>query len=89
VNDRPVGIGRNTGRGFDTATLDLRLSRGFRTGGRSRAEVIIEAFNVLNRSNFLIPNNIIGTGPAPAAGFGTPTAAADPRQVQLGVRWTF
>ena len=89
VNDRPVGTGRNTGRGFDTATLDLRLSRGFRTGGRARAEVIIDAFNVLNRSNFLIPNNIIGTGPVPAPGFGTPTAAADPRQVQLGLRWTF
>jgi hypothetical protein len=84
-----TGAGASCSWGFDTATLDLRLSRGFRTGGRSRAEVIIDAFNVLNRSNFLIPNNIIGTGPAPPAGFGTPTAAADPRQLQLGLRWTF
>src|ERR1051325_1947530 len=29
-NDRPVGVGRNTGRGFDFASLDLRLSRTFR-----------------------------------------------------------
>ena len=28
-NDRPVGVGRNTGRGFDFASLDLRLSRRF------------------------------------------------------------
>ena len=26
-NDRPAGLGRNTGRGFDYASLDLRLSR--------------------------------------------------------------
>ena len=29
-NDRPVGVGRNTGRGFDFASLDLRVSRRFR-----------------------------------------------------------
>ena len=29
-NDRPLGVGRNTGRGFDFASLDLRVSRKFR-----------------------------------------------------------
>ena len=29
-NDRPLGVGRNTGRGFDFASLDLRVSRRFR-----------------------------------------------------------
>src|SRR4029450_6520921 len=29
-NDRPVGVARNTGRGFDFASLDLRLSRRFK-----------------------------------------------------------
>ena len=30
VNDRPVGVGRNTGEVFDFAALDLRLSRRIR-----------------------------------------------------------
>jgi hypothetical protein len=88
VNDRPAGVGRNTGRGFATATVDLRLSRTFRLG-RTRAEVLGEAFNLLNRTNLQLPNTVWGTGTTPLATFGTATAAGDPRQVQLGVRVTF
>lgn len=89
VNDRTEGIGRNTGRGFDSSTLDLRVSRVFAAGGRRRVEAMLEVFNALNRTNFLIPNNIVGTGTTPLATFGQPTAAGDPRQLQLGIRWTF
>jgi hypothetical protein len=89
VNDRPAGVGRNTGEGFDSATFDLRVARTFRVGGAHRVDVMVDAFNLLNRSNFLIPNNIIGTGATPPATFGRPTAAADPRQIQVGVRWAF
>jgi hypothetical protein len=32
-NDRPIGVGRNTGRGFDFSSLDLRLSKKFGFGG--------------------------------------------------------
>jgi hypothetical protein len=38
ANDRPFGVGRNTGRGFDFASLDLRLSRKFRLTERVRIE---------------------------------------------------
>jgi hypothetical protein len=69
--------------------LDLRVSRSIAVGGASRVEVMLEAFNVLNRANFLIPNNTFGSGAVPPPSFGRPTAAADPRQVQLGVRWSF
>jgi hypothetical protein len=89
VNDRPEGVGRNTGRGFDAATLDLRVSRTFHLGGSHRLTLIADAFNVLNRSNFLIPNNIFGPGSVPRPNFGRPTAASDPRQFQLGARWDF
>jgi hypothetical protein len=89
VNDRPVGVGRNTGRGFDFASLDLRLSRSFRFRDHSALEVIAEGFNVLNRSNLQIPNNVFGTGVAPRPTFGLPTAAADARQIQLGLRLSF
>ena len=89
ANDRPVGVGRNTGEGFDAATLDLRVSRAFTIREPHRLEVIVDAFNVLNRSNFLIPNNAFGTGSVPPPAFGQPTAASDPRQFQIGIRWSF
>ena len=89
ANDRPFGVGRNTGRGFDFASLDLRLSRRFRLSERVRVEALAEGFNVFNRANLQLPNNIFGTGLAPRAGFRQPTAAADPRQLQFGLRLDF
>jgi outer membrane receptor protein involved in Fe transport len=83
-NDRPIGVGRNTGRGFDYRTLDLRLSRTFPLTSRVSIETLVDAFNVLNRANYQVPNNII-TSPT----FGQPTAVNDPRQLQLGVRLLF
>ena len=89
VNDRPAGVSRNTGKGFSSATLDLRLSRRLRAGGRVVVEAVADAFNARNRANLEIPNNIIGTGVTPLPTFGQATAAGDPRQFQLGIRVTF
>ena len=89
VNDRPAGVGRNTGRGFDSASLDLRLSRRWRTGERAGFEIIAEGFNVLNRANLQLPNNIFGTGATPLRSFGLPTAADNSRQLQFGLRLDF
>jgi hypothetical protein len=89
TNDRPLGVGRNTGRGFDFASLDLRLSRKFRLTEHLGLEAIAEGFNVLNRANLQIPNNTFGQGSAPVASFGRPNAAADARQFQLGLRFSF
>jgi hypothetical protein len=88
-NDRPPGVGRNAGRGFDFASLDLRVGRRFALGSRLALEAMVEAFNVLNRPNHQAPNNTFGPGSLPRPGFGRPTAAADPRQVQLGLRVEF
>lgn len=88
-NDRPAGVGRNTGRGFDFASLDLRLSRRFRFTERLGLEVLAEGFNVLNRSNLAIPNNTFGTGTTPLSSFGQATAAFDPRQFQFGLRLSY
>jgi Carboxypeptidase regulatory-like domain len=89
VNDRPPAVGRNTGVGFDSATFDVRISRAFPFAGSQRVEVIVDAFNLFNRSNFLIPNNNFGSGTVPPPSFGRPTAASDARQFQLGIRWSF
>jgi hypothetical protein len=88
-NDRPLGVGRNTGRGFDFASLDLRLSRRFKLTERVDLQLLAEGFNVLNRPNFGIPNNTFGSGSTPLPTFGQPTAAFDPRQFQFGMRVTF
>ena len=88
-NDRPIGVGRNTGRGFDYASLDLRLSRRFKITERVDFQLLAEAFNVLNRPNFGVPNNTFGPGVAPLPRFGQPTQAFDPRQFQFGMRVSF
>jgi carboxypeptidase family protein len=89
TNDRPVGIGRNTGEGFDFASFDLRLSRRIRLSEHAGLEVIAEVFNIFNRANFQLPNGTFGTGATPSPRFGEPTAAADPRQIQFGLRLSF
>jgi hypothetical protein len=88
-NDRPVGVGRNTGRGFDFASLDLRVSRRFHLTERVNLQLLAEGFNVLNRANLGVPNNTFGSGVNPLAAFGQPTAAFDPRQFQFGMKVSF
>lgn len=89
ANDRPVGVGRNTGTGFNYASLDLRLSRRVRFTEQTGIEAIIEGFNVLNRANLQLPNNVFGTGATPLASFRRPNAADNPRQLQFGLRLSF
>ena len=90
MNDRPFGLGRNTARGFDYASLDVRLSRSFALHERVRMQFLAEVFNTLNRSNKAAPNNVIGSGVgAPLASFGRETGAFDPRQLQIGLRVSF
>ena len=89
TNDRPLGVGRNTGKGFDFVSFDLRVTRRIKFTERYGLDVIAEAFNLFNRANFQLPNATIGTGATPNATFGLPTAAADPRQIQFGLRLSF
>jgi hypothetical protein len=84
LNDRPLGVGRNTGPGFDFMSLDLRLSRRIHLGERWAMDLIAESFNTLNRSNWALPNATI-TSPS----FGRATAANDPRQLQGAIRISF
>jgi hypothetical protein len=88
-NDRPVGVGRNTGRGFNFASLDLRLSKRFRLTERVDLQLLAEGFNVLNHANLGVPNNTFGSGVQPLPRFGQPTAAFDPRQFQFGMKVSF
>ena len=88
-NDRPAGLGRNTAKGFDFSSFDLRLARRFQITERFNLELLAEGFNLFNRADFSVPNNTFGTGSSPLPAFGKPTAAFDPRQIQLGFRLNF
>ena len=89
---RPAGVARNTGVGFNLATVDLRLGRSITITERWRLEAMAEAFNLFNRTNYLNPNTNFGTGPyptSPISTFGRAQAAFDPRQIQFGLRVNF
>lgn len=88
-NDRPVGVARNAGHGFDFASFDLRIGREVRLTDRVNLQILAEGFNLLNRANHSVPNNTFGTGAAPLPTFGEPTAAFDPRQFQFGLKLSF
>jgi len=53
-------------------------------GARLSVDVRAEIFNLLNTPAFASPNGVAG-----GAGFGTITAAGDPRVVQLAVKVLF
>lgn len=89
TNDRPVGVARNSGKGFDFASLDIRLSRRFQLREKLSLESLIEGFNIFNRANLQLPNNVFGPGLIPVSGFGQATGAADSRQLQFGLRLSF
>ncbi len=59
TNDRPVGVGRNTGLGPDFTSFDMRLSRAFKLGERAQLQFMAEGFNLANRTNYASVNNIL------------------------------
>jgi hypothetical protein len=80
---QPFGnAGRNTVRGPIFWQLDTALAKRFALGGPAKLEFRLEAFNLLNRSNFRAPNGNRSQG-----GFGTITATHDARQLQLGFKF--
>jgi hypothetical protein len=65
-------------------SLDLRLTKDFSLPRGSRVEMFLETYNTLNRVNYAGGNGSI-VSPALLIR----NAARDPRQVQLGARFTF
>ena len=61
TNDRPLGIGRNSGLGPNFFDADLRLTKGFRLGEKAQLQFIAEGFNIFNRVNFASVNNEVPT----------------------------
>ena len=72
-------LGRNTGITPMTVFADLRLGREFGLGERLRLTANMDLFNVINKFNVAAVNTLYTQA-------GTPTAAFDPRQLQLGLK---
>jgi hypothetical protein len=60
-NDRPAGVGRNTGRGEPYSSFDMRLARRFFVREQRFLELTFEAFNLFNNVNYNGINNVVGT----------------------------
>ncbi|MFN7923844.1 MAG: TonB-dependent receptor [Bryobacteraceae bacterium] len=99
TTDRPIGAGRNTGRGPGFYTFDLRIGKRISFGERRYLELTAEGFNLTNHLNYASINNTVGliqgpfnlTGrhdrsPSEPLGF---TSAFDARRLQLGIRLSF
>ena len=72
-------LGRNTGIMPATVFTDLRVGRDFGIGERVRLTANVDLFNAINKFNVQAVNTLYTQA-------GTPTAAFDPRQIQLGVK---
>ena len=84
---RPPGVGRNTGRGPGYAGVDVHLVRQFFYRGdsnKANVEVSADAFNVLNRINYM---NFVGVRTSPFFGQPNDSFPARTIQVQLKIRF--
>jgi len=64
--------------------VDMGLTRSFRIGGAQQIQFRAEAFNVLNRVHLNNPVSALNN-----PNFGLITSAADPRIIQLALKYTF
>ena len=100
-SDRPDGTPRFSEDGPNYASFDVRLTYGLPLGSRAKVDLIAEAFNLFNRTNYdvnSLQNNEYTSGPTPTAptaplvknaNFKTYTATLPPFEAQLGFRFTF
>ena len=76
--------GRNMLEGPGYQNVNVALLKLIRISSRTRLQLRLEAFNLLNRTNFDLPDNFYGSPT-----FGQVLSAGSPRHVQLGARLMF
>jgi outer membrane receptor protein involved in Fe transport len=74
-------LGRNTLIGPGMFNLDFAIDRNFKITEGIKLQFRAESFNVLNHPNFNLPNTTYDT-----PNFASLTSAADPRQIQFGLK---
>ena len=75
---------RNSVLGPGFANVDFAVSKTWNLRNASNLELRWEIFNLLNRTNFDLPNRIFGN-----SNFGRVFSAKNPREMQIGVRLAF
>jgi hypothetical protein len=94
--DRAPGVDRNEQDGPSFSQLSLRLSKALRVGPGD-LELIVEVFNLLNTTNYDV-SSVLDTETiwdptvfnyVPNPDLGTYTATLPPREIQLGLRYSF
>ena len=94
--DRGEGVARNVQDGPSFSQLSLRLTKGISLG-RGELELMLEVFNLFNTTNYdvgSVVNNELIVDPqtfqvVPNPEFGAYTATLPPREIQLGLRYSF
>ncbi len=76
--------GRNILEGPGYQNVNLALLKQISLPGSTRLQLRAEAFNLLNRTNFDLPDNFFGSPT-----FGQILSAGAPRHIQFGVRLMF
>jgi hypothetical protein len=77
-------VGRNIVEGPGYANVNLAVIKRVPLGSRARLQIRAEFFNLLNRANYNLPDNFLGSPT-----FGQILSAQAPRRVQCGVRLLF
>jgi hypothetical protein len=77
-------VGRNSFRSPGFAQWDLALNKNFQVREAVRVQFRSEFFNVLNHTNFGIPNSRVTD-----AAFGTIRSTYAPRQIQFALKVLF
>ena len=75
---------RSVLRGPGIVTTDLTVEKSIGLAGRTKLDVRVEAYNLLNRANFNIPGFTLG-----APDFGVVSSARSARTIQIGTRLSF
>ena len=98
ASDPDSRVGRNAELTPDYASVDVRLARRISLSRRLSLDLMVEAFNLLDRVNFSDVNSVFGTGSYPSepqrdaqgrVTYGLANKAYAPRQVQLAARVSF
>ena len=71
-------------RGPGVHLTDLGLFKNFKISSRFQAQYRLEMFNAFNQTQFTAVGTVLGNPT-----FGTVTAAAEPRLIQMGFKLTF
>ncbi len=81
----PFGdLGRNAFRTPGLEQWDLGISKNFFIGEKVKLQFRSEFFNIMNHTNFGVPNNVSTSG-----AFGTITTSYPPRQIQFALKLMF